>query len=88
MGNPTSTPASTPTILATGLALVDRHTASIPPGKTAAVVVAAEWRYGVPVALRFGVAKKVGESWKFGVEAETRFKKNTEAATVYTAWAW
>lgn len=62
--------------------------AAIPPGKTGALVVGVDWRAGVPVWGRFGVATRVGEHLQLSVEAETKFKQAPPNAGVYVAWVW
>lgn len=62
--------------------------AAIPPDKTGAVVVGIDWRGGVPVWLRFGVATRIGEHLQLSTEAETKFKKAAPNASIHAAWIW
>ena len=62
--------------------------AAIPPDKTGALIVGLDWRGGVPVWGRVGLAKRVGEHWQFSLEAETRFKKAAPNAGIYAAITW
>lgn len=75
------------TILAQGLEQVNARLADIPPDKKGALVVAVEWKYGVPFAT-FGTAMRVGDTLLLGAEAETRFTQLSTRAHVYAAWTW
>ena len=83
---PSTEPGTPPTILAQGLAQVNTRLADIPLDKQGALVVAVEWRHGVPT-MRFGVAARVGSRLKLGADAEARFQA-TPNAKVYAAWTW
>ncbi len=61
---------------------------AIPKDKTGALIVGIDWRGGVPVWGRFGVATRVGEHLQLSAEAETKFKKAPPNAGVYAAWIW
>lgn len=61
---------------------------AIPQGKQGALIVGIDWRGGVPVWGRFGVATRVGEHLQLSAEAETKFKKAPPNASVYAAWVW
>lgn len=84
---PTAEPPD-PSIVQADLERLKTKLAAIPPGKTGAIVVGLDWKAGVPVWGRFGVATKVGEHWQLSVEAETRFKKAPPNAGIYTAFIW
>lgn len=62
--------------------------AAIPPDKQGAVILGLDWRGGVPVWGRFGVATRVGEHLQLSAEAETKFKKAAPNAGLYVAWIW
>jgi hypothetical protein len=76
-----------PTILKTGLDLVNEKLTEVPEGKNGALITTVEWRSGVPV-MRFGIAQRHGDNLKFGVEAENRFARNTLSAKAYVSWTW
>lgn len=61
---------------------------AIPPGKQGAWIVGIDWRAGLPVWARFGVATRVGDHLQLSAEAETRFKKAAPNATFLAAWTW
>lgn len=77
-----------PSILKQDLDRLSTRLAAIPPGKTGALIVGLDWRAGVPVWARFGVASRVGEHLQLSVEAETRFKQAPPNAGVYAAFTW
>lgn len=62
--------------------------AAIPPDKKGAVIVGVDWRGGVPVWGRFGVATRVGKHLQLSAEAETKFKQAPPNAGFYVAWVW
>lgn len=62
--------------------------AAIPPGKTGALIIGLDWRGGVPVWGRVGVATRVGDHLQLSAEAETRFKKAAPNAGIYAALTW
>lgn len=61
--------------------------ANIPADKKGVVVVAAEWKFGVPYRFRFGTAYRVGDSFELGADAVTKFTKASTEATVHVAWS-
>lgn len=62
--------------------------AAIPPEKTGVLVVGVDWRGGVPVWGRFGIATRIGDHLQLSAEAETRFKKAPPNAGIYAAFTW
>lgn len=77
-----------PTLLEQLQAETKRKTAGIPPGKTTALVMAADWKMGVPVRWRWGVAHRVGDHFELGADAATKFTKASTEATLHVAWSW
>ena len=62
--------------------------AAIPRDKSGAFIAGIDWRGGVPVSARFGVATRIGEHLQLSAEAEERFKKGPPNADFYIAWTW
>lgn len=62
--------------------------AAIPHGKTGALVVGVDWKAGVPVWGRIGVATRIGDHMQLSVEADTRFKQAPPNASAYIAFTW
>lgn len=84
----TSPPASPPSIVAEDLTKLHQKLAAIPPDKKGALIWSVDWKGGVPVWGRFGVATRVGEHLQLSVEAETRFKKAPPNGSLLVAWTW
>lgn len=82
----TSASAPEPSIVATGLDSMKRRLAAIPPGKRGALVISADWKYGIPVSIKGGFAHRSGDHFVLG--AEGKYQKQAHTATAYVAWVW
>lgn len=57
------------TFMKDSLARVRDQLAQIPPGKTGALVVAVDWKFGVVPTLRSGIAHRTASGWEIHGEA-------------------
>lgn len=77
-----------PTLLERFQADTALKTADIPEGHHTVLMVAADWKAGVPVRYRFGFAVKAGDHFELDAETQTKFTKASTDATLHAVWSW
>ena len=75
-----------PPILGDGLAKIKARLAELPLDKKGALIIAVEWKAGIPI-MRTGVAAKIGEHWTLGADAQVKLKDKPDAK-VFAAFTW
>lgn len=78
--------ASDPSPFTQDLARVRARLSEIPANKKGALVVAVEWKAGIPT-FRTGLAARVGDHLELGADAEKRFREKPNAK-IYAALTW
>lgn len=86
MAEPTTSSAVDTSNLGQDLARLRARLAEIPADKKGALVVAVEWKYGLP-SWRMGVATRAGDHLALGADVEKRFREKPNAK-VYAALTW
>jgi hypothetical protein len=74
------------TFLKDNLKSVKAQMEQIPEGKTGALVIATDWKWGVVPTLKTGVAVRVGKGWE--IHGEGFINKADKGATVRVVKTW
>lgn len=75
-----------PLILGDGLERIKARLAEIPLDKKGALIIAVEWKAGIPL-MRTGVAARIGSHWTLGADAQLKLKDKPDAR-VFAALTW
>ena len=75
-----------PPILGDGLAHIKARLAELPLDKKGALIIAVEWKAGIPI-MRTGVAAKVGRHWTLAADVQAKLKAKPDAK-VFAAFTW
>lgn len=74
------------TLIKDSIKRVKEQLAQIPEGKTKALVVAVDWKFGVVPTARFGYAAKLNNGWE--IHGEGFMSKTEKGASVRAVKTW